>query len=67
MFRANKYGLNPQICIFLGFFYHLNTIYCYRPVGPWAGPARHWKQTLWSGKSCHTVNPHSSAETMVAQ
>jgi hypothetical protein len=34
MFRANKYGLNHQIYIFLEYFYHLNVIYCYGPVKP---------------------------------
>jgi hypothetical protein len=37
MFRANKYGLNPQISIFLGYFYHLNVICYYGPVSP-VGP-----------------------------
>ena len=43
MFRANKYGLNPQICMLLGYFYHLNVIYCHwpvRPVGSWTVLAR---------------------------
>jgi hypothetical protein len=42
MFRANKYGLNPQKCILLVYFYHLNVIYRYGPVRPVGrGPTRH--------------------------
>jgi hypothetical protein len=38
MLRANKYSLNPQICIFLGYFYRLNVICYYGPIWPVGRP-----------------------------